>query len=408
MKKTYRYRLYPNSTQTRALNAMMFHSKRLYNLARIDRIYRYQTTGESITWQVQSKRIVTHWRKLDEGFSLLPYDTANYIIKRLDKAYQAFFKRVKIDPKNAGFPKRMRFCNTLEFKYPSGIKLAPLSVDKKKYIQSVDDNNWSALRVMSVGDVRIRTHRPIPECGRVSYASITYNERSGNWYVQLTHDDLQDRETLTQPHPDMNAIGLDIGLKHAFVLSDGRMIEPEKHYESKLRELRILQRKLDRQRRANNPDCYDEKGRCIKRPINKSNRMKKTQTEIRKLHHTVAETRKEWLHSFTRHLVDTYDLIAIEDLSPQFMIKNKRLALKTLDISFSIFKEQLEYKCKQAGKLLIKVDPAYTSQTCFRCGEVEKKNRYSQAGFKCVHCGHEDNADVNAAKNILTRAYANI
>jgi putative transposase len=401
----YRYRLYPNKTQERVLNTMMFHSKRLYNIARIDRIYRYETTEQSTHWKTQSKTWVTEFRKHDDGIALLPYDTASYVLQRLHKAYDAFFRRLKTEGKErAGFPKKMRFCDTLEYKYPSGINFAPVEIDSKtKQIRNVkaDVGNWTTLYVMNVGDIRVRYHRAIPSEGRITYASIT-KDVHGRWYVSLVVDEPFDAHLL----PRTGAIvGVDIGIKYAFALSDGAVFEPRKFYEEKLRDLRIINRKLDRQRRANNPDCYDEKGRAIagKYPINKSNQMLKTIAERKKLFLEVTEKRDHWLHEVTDDLTKTYDFIALEDLSPQFMIKNKHLALAVLDISFSKFRRLLKYKAEKRGTILEFVPAAYTSQTCSVCGHVDPNNRKTQDKFLCVNCGHNENADIQASKNVLHR-----
>lgn len=408
MRKIYRYRMYPTKIQRRALNAMMLHSKRLYNLARLDRMWQYSEGGRSISWKSQSPIWIKQGRRVDDGFAMLPYDTSNYILLRLDKAYRAFFKGLKSGRK-VGFPKRMKHCGVLEYVYASGILLHSITVNRiTKLIESVDNSQrWTKLYLMSVGDVRVRYHRHLPSQGKISYATVTCDKRNHRWFVNILVDDLQDkRDNLSQLHPDMKAVGVDIGITHAFTLSDGRMIDPEHHYQSRLRELRILQRKYMRQIIANNPDCFDEKGRWIvgKRMSNVSNRMKDTRAQLKKLHFQVAEGRKDWLHNFTRYLVNNYDIIAVEDLSLGFMIKNKNLAIKALDISFGIFRTQLEYKCREAGKILIKVNPAYTSQTCHNCGSVDRENRKNQAEFHCLSCGHKDNADVNAAKNILSKA----
>jgi putative transposase len=412
MQKTYRYRMYPTPTQEKALNAMMFHSKRLYNLARIDRMWRYSEGGKSLNWKTQKAYLITLGRKADSGFGMLPYHTATYVLQRLDNAYQKFFSGLKTG-RRMGFPKRMKYCSTLEYVYPQGILFNPIKVSRKtKLIEAVDNSiTWAKLYLMSVGDVRVRYHRHLPNVGRISYTSVTCNERSRQWFVSIVVDDLQEeRKNLSQYHPDMKSIGVDMGIAHAFTLSDGRMIDPERHYQSKLRELRILQRKFQRQLMANNPECFDAKGSYVigKRISVISNRMKDTRNQLKKLHFQVAEQRKDWLHNFTRHLVDNYDIIAIEDLSPEFMIKNKNLALKALDISFGAFKTQLEYKCKEAGKTLIKVNPAYTSQTCRNCGSVARENRKSQSEFHCLSCGHKANADINAAKNILSKALSSM
>ncbi|GAA3332419.1 hypothetical protein GCM10020331_092470 [Ectobacillus funiculus] len=113
--------------------------------------------------------------------------------------------------------------------------------------------------------------------------------------------------------------------------------------------------------------------------------------------------------NFNAHHQKNHDVIAIEDLQVANMLKkNGNLAKAISEVSWSQFRQMLEYKAKWYGKQVIAVNPHCTSQTCNVCGHTAKENRKTQASFKCVSCGHEDNADINASKkNIKDLAIAN-
>ena len=102
---------------------------------------------------------------------------------------------------------------------------------------------------------------------------------------------------------------------------------------------------------------------------------------------------------------NVHDLIAIEDLKVANMVKNHHISKAINEVSWAEFRGMLEYKAKWYGKRVVAVNPQYTSQTCNYCGHVAKENRKSQADFECMACGHKDNADRNASKNILKLAF---
>ena len=139
----------------------------------------------------------------------------------------------------------------------------------------------------------------------------------------------------------------------------------------------------------------------------------------------VNNRKDDWIAKTTTRLVEDYDLIALEALNPRQMTRKPKpkpdpnhkgrylrngstakagLNRSILNNRWTDIQNKLEYKTRLAGTRLILVNPAYTSQTCNRCGHVAKENRESQAVFQCVNCGNKDNADINAAKNILSRA----
>ena len=192
-----------------------------------------------------------------------------------------------------------------------------------------------------------------------------------------------------------------MGVKRFLTLSDGNFIES---LETKLKPLEnkiaLLQRR-------------------IKRKVKGSNNIKKAYVKLALLHKRKADIRNNFLHQVSTLLVKNHDLIVIENLKIKNISKSAKgtivnpgknvkaksgLNRSVLNEAWRKFFTYLEYKLKLNGGILIKVDPKHTSQTCIQCGHISKDNRKEQAIFKCVKCGYETNADVNAAQNILRRA----
>ena len=165
-------------------------------------------------------------------------------------------------------------------------------------------------------------------------------------------------------------------------MSNGEVIDSPLFLESKLKQLRILQRHLSRQK------------------LN-SNSRAKTKQRIAKLHLKINNQRKDFLHKESTKIANRFTSCYIEDLKLQDMKKiNSTLTRRMSDSGFGTFKTFLQYKFKERGNVVVLVNPAYTSQTCSACNSVDKKSRLSQSEFVCTSCGHVDNADLNAAKTV--------
>jgi putative transposase len=156
--------------------------------------------------------------------------------------------------------------------------------------------------------------------------------------------------------------------------------------------------------------------RHLSRKVRYLNNWKKLKAKLSKHHSKIANVRKDFLHKATTKIANTYQAVVMEDLKVSNMSSSAKGAVDNpgrnvkaksglnksiLDQGWYEFKRQLEYKLKWRNGKLIQIDPKYTSQTCSKCGYIHKENRKSQAIFECLACGYKDNADVNAAKNIL-------
>ena len=229
--------------------------------------------------------------------------------------------------------------------------------------------------------------------------NVTISKKSGHWYVSFGTE----RELAQNPiHPSKTAVGIDLGVAKLIATSDGQVIKPKNSFKANQIKLAALQRQLSRK-------------------VLFSQNWKKHNRKIQKLHHHIANIRHDYLHKITTTISKNHAMIACEDLKVANMSKSasgsmekkgKNVKAKSglnksiLDQGWGMMVNMLEYKQQWQGGLLIKVNPRYTSQTCFKCKHVAKENRRTQAEFECVECGYIANADVNAARNILAAGHA--
>lgn len=390
MIRTYKYRLYPNKSQDARLDFLLWQGRKVYNGALAMRKDHYEATGETIS----AYDIRDYWcaqRKVEpDTLGQLPTKTITDLIFRLDKAYKAFFRRIKAGEDKAGFP---RFKNRQSF---NSLGFVP-----RKHALTPTSEGWAKLHLTSMDALRLRYHRPLPDGTAIKMLVVLRNKR-GQWFVAMQ---CEVPDPVIEPNT-LPAVGVDVGLVYALALSDGTVFECPKWYQDAQKQRRVLSRKIDRQRRANNPQNYNEDGTAKPNMViwRKSTRQRQTEDQLRRLDDKVAQQRWYWWHTVTDWLTKHYSMIAIEDLTLDFMLKNKRLAMHAQNASFATFWQFLDYKASERGVEIVRVAPQYTSQTCSECGAVDSENRKTQANFTCVSCGHSENADLNAAKNILRAA----
>jgi putative transposase len=292
-----------------------------------------------------------------------------HTLRRLDKAFAAFFRRVKKGEK-PGFPRfkpRDRF-HSLEFTYCDGCKLLS------------DDHGRRSLRVQNVGEVRMCFHRPLLEGATIKHAVIRWT--NDHWQVCLMLE-----LPSSPPEPaavPVKGLGLDMGLHALVALSTGELIENPRWLRASLAQLRILQRRTSRR-------------------VKGSHRRKATLRQIARLHEHIANQRRDLQHQLSHRLVQEYDLIALEDMPLAFMNQNRRLSLSSHDAGWGGLRCMLKYKAEEAGIPVIAVDPSCTSQRCSGCGMLVEKTLAVRV-HRCPSCGLVLDRDVNAARNILQLA----
>ncbi len=364
MRKSYKYRLYPNRSQAKALNATLETHRRLYNLALRERRDVYEAEERSVSYGEQSGRF-KETREVLPSFAALNFSSAQATLRRLDRAFEAFFRRVKAEQR-PGYPRfksESRF-RTVEFpSYGDGCRLK-------------DNGEGSArLYVQRVGHVKVKLHRPVE--GTIKTISVKKSS-CGKWYVIFSCD-LGDAPEATGDGP---AVGIDLGLKSFFVTSDGASVEPPRYYRKAQKKLKRAQRALARKKKG-----------CARRS--------KARHRVAKLHERVANQRRDFHHKQARKLVDAHGLIAHEALNVKGIART-RLAKSTHDAGWAQFVSILAQKAEEAAVQIIAVDPRDTTQACSACGAMpEVKKTLSDRRHSCS-CGYVADRDVNAARNILS------
>ena len=361
MQRTYQYRLYPDQEQEDALDTILRQSCLLYNEALEHRRDVYKHTGQSVSYPAQWERFSEDRKARLEDFGLLNATSVQQLLRRLNKAFVAFFRRLK-DGDKPGFPRfkpAQRF-RSVEYRHGDGLKVT-----------------GDRLRVQHVGEVKVKLHRDVPE-GCLQHVVIT--RKAGKWFVSFQGDDGNEP---AEPSTDGKAIGIDMGLHSLMAFSDGTLIDNPRWLRRSLKKLRKAQRALAHKTRF-------------------SSRWWQCKRRVEALHAKIANQRKDYLHRLTYRMTKSFARIAVEDVSPRFMIANRHLALSASDASWAMFRSMLDYKAERAGCVVVEVDARHTSQACSGCGLIEKK-RLSQRWHSC-RCGVQLDRDVNAAVNILNKA----
>jgi len=368
MLRTYKYLLRPNKEQTKRLDILLWQSRLVYNTALEQRITTYQETGKGVGYGTQWM----HFRDMRHGdpemLGQVNASSLQHTLRRLDKAFAAFIRRLKAGEK-PGFPRfksRDRF-HSIEYTYSDGCKLRQ------------DEHGRQSFYVQNVGEIRMCYHRAVPVNANIKHAVI--KRVNARWYACLMLELPDPEKRLAQSG---NQVGVDVGLKSLAALSTGELIENPGWLRENLSKLRRLERHASRQ-------------------VKHSHRQRITYAQIGRLHERVSNQRADYLHHVSNRLVAENELIAIENLSLRFMNRNKHLSLSSHDAGFGRFRQMLEYKAESAGIQVIAVNPSNTTQACSGCGAMVPKG-LSVRVHVCPVCGLVLDRDVNAARNILTLA----
>jgi len=352
--KTFKFKLNPTLEQQEQIYHTLNLCRWLYNSGLEQRIIAYKKQRKSLSFYTQKKELPLLKKVLPE-FKGVHSQVLQNVLERLDEAYQSFFRRVKKGEK-AGFPRFKGRNRYNSFTYPqSGFKI-----------------EGSFLTLSKIGKIRINCHRAIK--GQVKTCLIIH--KNGQFFVCFSCE-VEVRKPKTS---SSHAVGIDLGVKHLAITSEGTFYENPKH-------LHHLEHKLKKQQRL------------VSKKKRGSNRRKKAVYQLAKLHEHIANKRKDTAHKITKKLVDSYDLLVFENLEIQKMVKNHRFAKSIVDSAWKKLIAYATYKAENAGKQVLLVNPYNTSQQCSNCLEIVKKT-LAEREHSCG-CGYVADRDVNAARNIL-------
>ncbi len=356
MRKTFKYRLYPSAVQQELLEQTLNTCRILYNNALAERRNVWKDEERSVGYHEQA--IALPEQKRDNPYlSMVHSQVLQDVLRRADKSFKNFFRRVKNGEK-PGYPRFKGRHRYDSFTYPQlGFEI----VGKK-------------LRLSKIGDISIKLHRPIE--GAIKTCSI--RQDVNRWYACFTVD-LPDIEKI-EPK---TATGVDVGLESIVTLSTGKKVEPPKFLKQSEIRLAREQRRLSRKKKG-------------------SKNRSKQRLKVARAHRKVRNQRLDFMHKLSRSLVDRFDLIAFEDLRIKNMLKNRYLAKGIADASWHLLQSLTAYKAEWAGKHTAFAVPNGTSQDCSCCGKTIKKSLATRI-HRCPQCRLEMDRDVNAAINILKR-----
>jgi putative transposase len=373
--KAFRYRLYPTKKQEHLLFWTLARCRELYNAALSERKDAYKYEHKSITYRMQADDLPEIKGIIREEYQDIHSQVLQDVLKRLDKAFKAFFRRVQ-NGEQPGYPRfqgRNRFNS---FTYPQG----GYSLWEKH------------ISLSKIGTVKCVVHRPM--IGKPKTCTIKYE--AGQWYAVFSCE-VEAPEKLPLSYED---VGIDLGVLHLATLSNGETIEHPRNSRRGEKKIKQLHQALSRKKRG-------------------SHRRAKAKQALSKAYRKVRNQRRDALHKASRELVNRYQVIVFEELEEAHLVKRPKpkqdettgeylpngasakagLNKSILDAGWGQFVQMTSAKAECAGRTVLFVNPYKTSQICSGCGTVVKKDL--DVRWHSCECGTELDRDHNAAINIL-------
>ncbi|WP_330457519.1 transposase [Streptomyces sp. NBC_00820] len=392
MIRAYKFLIRPTVGQQGTLAEMLRDHCSLYNGALQERRDAYRHTSKTTVRYGQQSAQLKDIRAFDpERQGRWSFSSQQATLRRLDKAFAAFFRRVKAGEK-PGYPRfrsNKRF-DTVEF---------PKDGDGCRW-DSTPHDPVTRVRLQGVGHVKVHQHRPV--AGKVK--TIAVKREGRRWYVILTAD-----QAAPEPLPTTGSVvGIDLGIANFLADSNGEFVPNPRHGRKAAAKLEAAQQALARCKRG-------------------SKRRHKAVETVARMHRKVRRQRLDHAHKTALGLVREHDVIAHEDLKIRNMSKTPTpkpdpeqpgnflsngaaakagLNRSIADAGWGVFLAILAAKAEGAGREVIAVDPRNTSRRCPACGHTAKENRPTQEKFHCVSCGHNAHADTVGALNVLRAGLA--
>ena len=354
----FKYRIYPNETQANTINATFGCTRLVYNRFLAQRKELYESEKKSVTYNTQAKELPLLKNEL---LFLKEIDSIalQQSLKNLDAAYKNFFQ------KRADFPK---------FKSKKSGRKSYNTVSTNGNIR-IEDNS---IKLPKLGLVRIKLHRAIPQNYVIKSATIS-QEPNGAFYVSVLTEFVAD---IVPVPSDNNIVGLDFSMKELFVSSEDQRADYPRFF-------RKLEAKLAKAAQE------------LSRKVKFSSNWNKAKLKVAKIHQSIKNSRKDFLHKLSKELVTKYNAIIIEDLNMKGMSGALNFGKSVSDNGWGMFTVMLQYKAMFCGKQVIKADKWFpSSKTCSICGNIKTELALSERVYKCEECNSEIDRDLNASINI--------
>lgn len=265
------------------------------------------------------------------------------------------------------------------------------------------ENNRLILPKFKSG-IKIKVHRPIE--GVIK--SVTIEQvPSGYYTASIMYEVLDNQEKLALSKD--NAVGIDLGLTHLAIISNGKKYENPQHFHELQRKLRKEQKILSRRFEQNVKErIYGEDGNCIeiiyKKPLRECKNYQKQRRKVAKIHNKIKNKRSDNLHKVSTEIIKNHDYITLETLKVKNLMKNRKLSKSIADVGWSNFINMLKYKAERKGKLIIQIDQWFpSSQICSYCQHNDGKKALNIRKWTCPNCQTHHDRDINAAINIRNK-----
>ena len=365
IRKAFKFELIPNGAQIRKMKQFCGCSRFVFNRALTYQNEKYKADKSFKFSYKKIANLLPEWKKELVWLKDCHSQVLQQSLKDLEKAFKNFFN------KKSHFPKFKRKGEKDSFRFPQGCKL-----------------EQNRIYLPKIGWVRYRNSRQV--IGTLK--NVTVSMKCGKWYVSIQTEYEQEI-----PTPNGGEIGIDMGIVRFATLSNGEYFEPINAFKNLKGKLSKLQKQF-------------------KHKTKFSKNWQKLKAKIAKLHHKISNIRKNHLHQISSRISKNHAIVYVEDLQVANMSKSAKgdieqhgknvkqksgLNRSILDQSWAEFRRQLEYKLAWNGGFLFAVPPQNTSRCCPSCGHTAKDNRPTQAEFRCVECGYQNNADVVGAINVL-------
>ena len=376
MRLTFKYPIYPTQEEERTLLKWFDHLCELQNSARNNRKFAHEEEGRFVSRYDQEQLLKVAREKYDD-FREVPQDFQVSVLKRVDKAFDAFRRRCKEGAEKKGYPRFKTRVRSLTWCLRKHKLKTGERVRQNPIIET--DFRHNRLKVPKLGEVKIRMPRPLVGDPK----EVTLVKKASGWYAHISC------EILDMPKVEpTDAVAVDVGTTHYLTTSEGGKEDNPRWY-----------RKAE--------GLLHKHNQTMARRKKGSNRWQKSVHAVALHHERTTNKRKDFIGKLVYKLYHHQEnnVLVAEHLRVSNMVKNKHLSKSISDASWGTFFEWCASIAERDGLHFHQVDPKHTSQTCSACGKkAPKKLSLSVRTFNCAYCGTSIDRDHNAALNILLRA----